>query len=346
MNDKRVHSFFYFCSMNIRYVSVLVCLFYTTICVAQFPGPAGTPGSTAIHRDSSILINWAKSIELDLGPQDITDTESPLVSTGDGAFALGPADGDGIVSLGDGGSAILSFDPPIVDGPGFDFAVFENAFIYGFFELAFVEVSSDGSHFERFEAVSLHGDSIQFDPFTTAMQSELLNNLAGKYVKNYGTPFDLAELEDHPMLDKNAIRYVRIIDVVGSIDPLYGSTDTDGFYINDPFPTPFPSSGFDLDAIGVINQFVSTEQRYDYSDSYMVCPNPTSAQAKLIASDESAHNALEGVLNVESIEGRVLKIVNGYRPGTYFDISALQPGIYLYCFHNDFHQIKGRIIRQ
>ena len=24
--------------------------------------------------------------------------------------------------------------------------------------------------------------------------------------------------------------------------------------INDPFPTPFPSSGFDLDAVGVINQ--------------------------------------------------------------------------------------------
>ena len=96
----------------------------------------------------------------------------------------------------------------------------------------------------------------------------------------------------------------------------------------------------------MINQFVSTEQRYDHSDSYMVCPNPTSAQAKLIASDESAHNTFEGVLTVESIEGRVLKIVNGYRPGTYFDISALQPGIYLYCFHNDFHQIKGRIIRQ
>ncbi len=325
---------------------MIVCLLYTTICVAQFPGPAGTPGSTAIHRDSSILINWAKTIELDLGPQDITDIESPLVSTGEGAFALGQADGDGIVSLGDGGSATLSFDPPIVDGPGFDFAVFENAFIYGFFELAFVEVSSDGNHFERFEAVSLHNDSMQFDPFTTAMQSELLNNLAGKYVKNYGTPFDLAELDDHPMLDKHAIRYVRVIDVVGSIDPLYGSIDSDGFYINDPFPTPFPSSGFDLDAIGVINQFVSTEQQYDYSDFYTVCPNPISTQAKLTVSEDLPHGATEGVLIIESLEGKVVKILNRYRPGAYFDVSALQPGIYLYCFHNDFYQIKGRIIRQ
>ncbi len=54
-------------------------------------------------------------------------------------------------------------------------------------------------------------------------------------------------------------------DVVGSISSTYGTLDDqnnaifNGAYgttnqlINDPFPTPFSSSGFDLDAIGVLN---------------------------------------------------------------------------------------------
>jgi hypothetical protein len=46
---------------------------------------------------------------------------------------------------------------------------------------------------------------------------------------------------------------VRIIDVVGSIDPAFGTRDSLGNLINEPFPTPFSSSGFDLDAVGVIH---------------------------------------------------------------------------------------------
>jgi hypothetical protein len=41
---------------------------------------------------------------------------------------------------------------------------------------------------------------------------------------------------------------------VGSINNEFGSRDSAGRIINDPFPTPFASGGFDLDAIGVINQ--------------------------------------------------------------------------------------------
>ena len=36
--------------------------------------------------------------------------------------------------VGDGGSAILTFDTPIANGPGFDFAVFENGFSDTFLE--------------------------------------------------------------------------------------------------------------------------------------------------------------------------------------------------------------------
>ena len=54
--------------------------------------------------------------------------------------------------LGDDGSLVLTFPAPIADGAGPDFAVFENAFSTEFLELAFVEVSSDGTNFTRFPA--------------------------------------------------------------------------------------------------------------------------------------------------------------------------------------------------
>ena len=41
-------------------------------------------------------------------------------------MAIG-APGNGIVSLGDGGEAILSFERFIENGPGWDFAIFENS---------------------------------------------------------------------------------------------------------------------------------------------------------------------------------------------------------------------------
>ena len=56
------------------------------------------------------------------------------------AEALGKAD-DAPVSLGDGGYAVVTFDKPITNGPGYDFAVFENGLNDSFLELAFVVVS-------------------------------------------------------------------------------------------------------------------------------------------------------------------------------------------------------------
>ena len=43
-----------------------------------------------------------------------------------------------------------------------------------------------------------------------------------------------------------------MVDVVGSIDPMYGTRDSLGNLINDPWPTPFATGGFDLDAVAVL----------------------------------------------------------------------------------------------
>ncbi len=66
-------------------------------------------------------------------------------------------------------------------------------------------------------------------------------------------PFDLQEIADAPGLDVNNVNYVRVIDVVGTIDSQYATHDSKGNIVNDPWPTPFASCGFDLDAVGVIN---------------------------------------------------------------------------------------------
>lgn len=222
--------------------------------------PAGIEGSTAIGINDERIVNWASgAVELVRGPMDIRNPQLGLASFGSAADALGPAEGHsfGVVSLGDGGSITLTFPHPIADGPGYDFAVFENGFSDAFLELAFVEVSSNGGDFIRFPAVSLTPATSQVGPWSL-LDATNLHNLAGKYGQGHGVPFDLAELAHHfPLLDVRAVTHVRLIDVVGSIDPLYATYDSLGNKVNDPFPTSFATGGFDLDAVAVLHQILT-----------------------------------------------------------------------------------------
>lgn len=228
-------------------------------------------GSTAVPANDSRIQGWATGYVASTfvrGPQQIGDPDlgNVLASFGTPANALGRADATTdntfpVVSLGDGGSITLTFDQPIANGPGFDFAVFENGLNDSFLELAFVDVSSDGTHWVRFPSVSLtqttqqiNGDD-QTVPFG-GLDPTNINDLAGKYRAGYGTPFDLQELVGMPgsnFLDFSDIKYVKMTDVVGSIDPEFATHDSLGHIINDPWPTPFPSAGFDLDAVAILN---------------------------------------------------------------------------------------------
>ncbi len=239
-----------------------------------FSPPAGQEGSTAIHKDSALFSSWAVGCEVVRGYMDVSRPEMGYASAGTCRDVIGKAGEAGVLSLGDGGYAILTFDPPIKNGPGWDFAVFENAFDDYFLELAFVEVSSDGENFYRFPSVSLTDTTEQVGTFGT-LDATNIYNLAGKYRINYGVPFNLDELKNQPGLDVNRITHVKIIDVVGSILDEYATFDSEGNKINDPWPTPFPSGGFDLDAVGVINS-VEKEQSFDV----VVQPNPIALNSK------------------------------------------------------------------
>jgi hypothetical protein len=204
------------------------------------------------------MLGWATAVaDFERGFKNIAQPGLGLVTQGVPETALGPASGTDVfdvVSLGDGGWIELFFAGGIADGPGDDLAVFENGF-YGpeglFAELAFVEVSSNGVDYARFDPITLHSDPV---PSFGAMDPSDLRYLAGDQPMGQGTGFDLAELSDHPLvaderLDLQQVFFVRIVDAVGD-----GSRqDSLGSPVYDPYPTPFAEGGFDLQGVGALH---------------------------------------------------------------------------------------------
>lgn len=220
-------------------------------------GAAAGPYTDAGH-GSVAMAAWAtEADEIVRGPMDAAQPGLGLASLGVADNLLGSATEDpgDVVSLGDGGSATLYFESGISNGPNDDFAVFENGFLDlfngHFAELAFVEVSSDGIDFARFETSTLNMTPI--GPFDYLDATDYFG-LAGRHPIGLGTGFDLAELGGHALVQSGAInladiRYVRVVDIVGD-----GShTDEMGNPLYDPYATPFASSGFDLEAVGVLH---------------------------------------------------------------------------------------------
>ncbi len=230
---------------NLSFIAWVFLLNLTFTCFAS-AGPyapaAGELGSTAIHMDDPAFVGWATGWEnYDPGAEVDKGWKTPEKAVGK---AVGNS--DDIVCLGRGGEITMTFDSPIRDGAGYDFAVFENAFSDTFLELGYVEVSSNGTDFFRFANNSLTSGPVGG---FGAMDPTNITGLAGKYRQGYGTPFDLSSLSPATGLDVDHIGWVRIVDIVGDGTCL----DTYGGVIYDPYPTK-GSAGFDLDAIGVINQ--------------------------------------------------------------------------------------------
>ncbi|MFT7514520.1 MAG: hypothetical protein ACI9QL_003742 [Candidatus Omnitrophota bacterium] len=254
--------------------------------VPGYIGPDG-PGVISVANGlNPAFVAWADRV-IQYTPADQVDAgfDNPQL-------ALGPVTGDqfDIVSLGDRdvnalnagalpGMITLGFPIAIANLPGPDFAVFENAFSVSpgdtFAELAFVEVSTDGTNFVRFPAVSETASPVIFaDP---GIDVTGVYNLAGKHVNHdladtWGTPFDLEQLRDDPavqggLLDVLNVRYVRIVDIPGS----GFFADRHGHPIYDLWPSQ-GSGGFDLEAVGVLNPRVTCTLSDDGTQLSFVAP--------------------------------------------------------------------------
>jgi hypothetical protein len=141
-----------------------------------------------------------------------------------------------VVSLGNGGSIEVLFrDNLVVDGPGADLVIFENAFHIGspsgdvFTEFAFVEVSTDGREWHRFPFDGESGVGLAGATPVLLEPADPLDPAAG------GDRFDIGDL------GLDFVRYVRLIDAGAEIDDV-------GNHV-----APASQGGFDLDAAAALN---------------------------------------------------------------------------------------------
>jgi hypothetical protein len=111
----------------------------------------------------------------------------------------------------------------------------------------------------------------------------------------------LQDLDSISNLNLDAITHVRLVDVVGSTNSTNGTVDFYGNVINDPWPTNFESSGFDLDAVAVINQGLLKVS--ELSLTYDIFPNPVSKY-----------------LNINDLKETSVKITNSYGQKVYSNI--------------------------
>ncbi|TYT73398.1 PEP-CTERM sorting domain-containing protein [Desulfobotulus mexicanus] len=230
----------------------LTLLLLPFLCLAG-EGPhapeAGRAGSTAISINHEGIIGWAS------GWRDYMPCEAVEDPWKNPNKALGIASGitSDVVSLGMGGSLTLSFDFPIENRNGYDFAAFGNSFSDTFLELAFVEVSTDGQTFVRFPNESLTKNPVHSFGHVNPTH---IDGFAGKYRAGFGTPFDLDQLKGKEAVisgevNLSRIFYVRLVDVVGD-----GSQkDSHGNPVYAPHPTRY-SAGFDLDGVAVLSGVV------------------------------------------------------------------------------------------
>jgi len=141
-----------------------------------------------------------------------------------------------VVSLGAGGSIVVSFAPnAIVDGPGPDFVVFENAFWVGgnqsnvYAEPGEVSVSDDGVAWSTFPCTATAGNP----PYGECAGTHPVFSppyAPTDYPSCGGDAYDLSEL------GVTHARYVRIVDHSG-----------------ETCTPPQNNTGFDLDAIVILH---------------------------------------------------------------------------------------------
>jgi hypothetical protein len=155
-----------------------------------------------------------------------------------------------VVSLGSGGSIVVSFAPnAIVDGPGPDFIVFENPFWIG---------GNPSDPYAEPGEVSVSDDGVTWTPFpcTPTLDPHASDGtgvappygMCGGWQVVYSTPQNGISPVDPSVAGGLALdlatvgvshaRYVRIVDMTHEDCPEAGGRDT---------------NGFDLDAISIIN---------------------------------------------------------------------------------------------
>lgn len=226
-----------------------------------------------IEASDARFVSWANIIDATqtmFGPRG-----SSSINQSGGVNSLGDLSASEIANGDAPGILTAMFPIGIFNGAGHDFAVFENGFAFFddggtpidestflFAELAYVDVSSNGIDFARFDSTATNEEADLYTPFGRSfagIDPTNVHNLAGKHAAGFGTPFDLDELSSDPLVtgglvDLNNIQFVRLTDIPGNGAFL----DAQGNPILDTWLTTGSTGGFDFQlgvgsGIGVIN---------------------------------------------------------------------------------------------
>lgn len=243
-------------------VGLLLIFLTTTAWAGLYSGPTDMTHSIdpAIPSASTRFVEWANAI--DPARTHFAPRGSTAISA-TGYNSLGDLDASEIANGVSPGYLTVTFSTGIRNGSSADFAVFENGFTYGspnglFMDLAYVEVSSNGTDFARFPSISTNTAPVTGSGAFAGFDTSNIYNLAGKHAGGYGTPFDLADLlSDASVLsgavDLSSIQYVKLVDIPGNGSFL----DSQAHPILDNWLTT-GSGGFDFrlpvgQGVGVIN---------------------------------------------------------------------------------------------
>ena len=243
----------------------LILVFSGTALAGFYSGPTDTANAydAAIYKTDASILEWANEVvEYSPAPGVSPNFQNPETGYG----SLGDLTAAQIAEGIEPGYITVGFETGIGNGDGVDFAVFENGFTYGspnglFMELAYVEVSTNGIDFARFDSISTNTDPVSGSGGFSGWDTSNVYNLAGKHASGYGTPFDLEELVDHELvldglLDLENILYVRLVDIPGTGYYL----DSLGNPIYDAHPT-VGSGGYDFrlsEGVAALNQASSS----------------------------------------------------------------------------------------
>ena len=140
-----------------KIILLVSMLIVSNVGFGQFDGGVGTVGCQAISISNPNIVSWAKGIEVKRGFQGTSSTN--YASYGKHYMAQGRPDSTttSAISLGRNGEAIITFDRPIINGQGYDFAVFENGFTPDFLELA-LRILQTSFHMACVKCVSIRSN--------------------------------------------------------------------------------------------------------------------------------------------------------------------------------------------
>jgi hypothetical protein len=244
-------------------VVLLICCHASVAARAGiYSGPTQTvhPVDPAIASASPLFTEWANAI--DASRSYFAPRGSTVIST-TGFNSLGDLDATQIAKGDSPGYLTVTFPQSIRNGFGPDFAVFENGFAFGspnglFAELAYVEVSTNGTDFARFPSISTNAAPVTGSGAFAGFDMSNVYNLAGKHADGFGTPFNLDDLATSALVagglvNLNNIQFVKLVDVPGNGSYL----DSQGHPILDNWLTT-GSGGFDFrlpvgKGVGVLN---------------------------------------------------------------------------------------------